>query len=208
MLRVQRKGTWLQDMPNDSPPDEMRMRAALGLQRDPQQRPASNRPEQSLQRRRFVREGEVAVTMINSAASDASLKESPRSRLMAFEEALTKERLSHARTKRALDDALAAIKALETRHAHAELAYADVIKDERGARAQTEAALQQLQAQLHDMEESARHPQSAVAAPPQAKRAASPTTRAARHPKEASGAAEAEPVKWWLPSHQAGKRRR
>jgi chromosome segregation ATPase len=196
-------------MPNDSPPDEMRMRAALGLQRDPQQRPASHRSEQSLQRRRFVREGEVAVTMISSTASDTSLMESPRSRLMALEEALISERSSHARTKRSLDDALAAIKALETKHGHAELAYADAIENERSARAQTEAALQQLQAQLHEMEERARHLQSAAASQtPRAKRTAGPTARAVRRSKEASGAVEVEPVKWWLPNRQAGKRRR
>ena len=196
-------------MPNDLPPDEMRMRAALGLRRDPQQRPVSHRPEQSQPRRRFVREGEVAVTMINSAASDTSLIESPRSRLMALEEALTTERSSHARTKRALDDALAANKALETKHAHAELAYADAIQNERSARAQTEAALQQVQAQLHEMEERARHLESMTASqPPQTKPTASPIARAVRRSKKASNAGEAEPVKWWLPNRQAGERRR
>jgi len=196
-------------MPDDIPSDEMRMRAALGLHRDPRQRPVSHRPEQSQQRRRFVREGEVAVTMINSATAATSLMEAPRSRLIALEEALTTERSSLARTKRALDDALAANKALETKHVHTELAHAEAIENERSARAQTEAALQQLQAQLHEMEERFRQLESAAASqPPQTKRTAGPIARAGRRSKEASDAVEAEPVQWWLPHRQPGKRRR
>lgn len=197
-------------MPSDLPPDELRMRAALGLQRDhPHRESGSHKVGQSPLRRRFAREGEVAVTMINSARPDASLVESPRIRMMALEEALATEQSCHARTTRALDDALAAIKALETKSAHAELTYADAIKNEQGARAQTEMALQQLQVQLHEMEERAQQLElTATSQSPKTKRMAGPAAQVGKRSKTRAGAAEPEPVKWWLPSDQAGKRRR
>ena len=147
--------------------------------------------------------------MINSARPDAGQVESPRIRMMALAEALATEQSSHARTRRALDDALATIKALETRGAHAELAYADGIRNEQSARMQAEATSHQLQMQLREMEERGRQLESAATAQsPQTKRTTGPTARVRRRSKAPSGAAEAEPVKWWLPTYQLGKRRR
>ena len=193
-------------MPNDFPPEEMRMRAALGL-RGPH-RSSSHQLGQSPQRRRFARDGEVPVTVINPARPNAIPAKSPRMRMMALEEALATEQSAHARTRRALDDALATIKALETKGAHAELAYADAIRKERSARERAETTVQELQAQLQETEARVRQLEPATASQPsQMKRGAAASGQIRRF-KTQSGTAEAEPVKWWLPSYRASKHRR
>ncbi len=196
-------------MPNDIPADdEIRMRAALGLTRDPQPQPSSNRPTQIAHRRRFVRDGDMAVTMINPAtSSDAISAQSPRGRLMAIEEALVAERASHGQTRRALEEALATIQALETKLAHGELAHAEAIRQEQAARAKAETALQQLQVKPQEAEHVRPHAAAATAEPLEATAVRS-SRRVGRPRKEASAGVEPEPVKWWLPSYRAAKRRR
>jgi hypothetical protein len=190
------------DMPNDVPPDETRMRAALGLLRDSEPPPSGHRPDHSFHRRRFVRDGEVAVTVINPAASDSVSAQSPRGRLMAVEGALSAERAAHARTRRALEEALATVQALETKHAHGELAHAEAIRHEQAARAQAEAELQQPQ-------EARTRPHVAAAASELTKaEPVRPARRVVRRRPEATDTAEPEPVKWWLPAYRAGKCRR
>jgi hypothetical protein len=197
------------DMPDNSSLDETRMRAMLGLNRDSQLRPAEHRPEQSPHRRRFVRDGEVLVTVVNAATSENVTGESLRGRLRALEQALRAERESHVRTKHALDDARGAMQALETKCAHIELAHAEAIQNERSARTQAEAAVERLQAQLHAVEERGRQLEAAPAPkPPKVKRAAGQVARAPRRSKEATSAPEPEPVQWWLPGWKTGKTRR
>lgn len=197
-------------MQNDAPPDETRMRASLGLLGGAQPRPSGNRPPQNSHRHRFVREGEVAVTVVNPAASDVAPAQSRRGLQTALEDALAAERASHMRTKRALEETLARIQALETKHAHRELAHAEAIRQEQTARAQVEAALQQLQTQLQQAEERERELAAAAAAskPRKAAPAASSSGRVTRPRQKASDGADPKPVKWWLPSYRTGKGRR
>jgi hypothetical protein len=150
----------------------------------------------------------VAVTVINLAALDGISAQSRRGLLMGVEDALAAERASHRRTKRALEEALARIQALETKHAHGELAHAEAIRQEQTARAQVEAALQQLQAQLQQAELRERQLAAAASEPCEATAAARRSGRVTRPRQKAPDAADPKPVKWWLPSYRAGKARR
>ncbi|HEX3347904.1 MAG TPA: hypothetical protein VHS58_07350 [Acetobacteraceae bacterium] len=186
------------------------MRQALGLLRDSQRSPGNARAEP--RRHRFARDGEVAVTVLNSSGPDTGSALSPRSRLIAVEEALTAEREAHGRTRRQLTDALATIQALETKHAHAELARAEAIGAERTAREQVEAELQQLRAQVPvAAEQDVTEP--AAEAPPlkqrrKVGRPAGVSARAERrNPEPRAVETDPEPVKWWLPSYRNKKRR-
>jgi len=149
------------------------------------------------------------VTVITSARSTFGSSESPHSRLLAAEEALKAEQVRHTRTKRALDDALAAIKALETKYAHAELAHTEAIAQEQSARAQAETTLKQREVQLEELAERVRQLEAQAASrPSETERAAGPTARVTRRSKAGPTIVEAEPVKWWLPSSRSAKRGR
>lgn len=191
----------------ESPDDETRIGEAFGFHGD-SQRPSATRPSKP-RRHGFAREGEIPVKVVNATTSGSGLATSPRARMIALETALAAERDSHARTKRALNDALATIQALETKHAHAELAHADAMASERRIREQAEAALRQLQAPATaEMDRAKPSETSAPSRTPKAKRSAGVTRQANRQDTTLRGQAEPEPVKWWLPSYRSDKRRR
>jgi hypothetical protein len=190
-------------LPPDSPKlspatllnEEARMRQALGL-RDgaPSPRPPQRRePEHG--GRRFVKDGDVPVVVLTrDRGADAS---APVSRVAAAEAALRTERTARERAERSLHESGAALQALQTRLAHAELAHREALAAERAAREAAEQALAEARAQLEA------RPAPAPEEP-----------RAARQPRRITATAtgnperEPEPVKWWLPSYRAKLRRR
>ena len=125
----------LSKAPSSTPADETRMRLALGLDRPQSSRPAQIQPEQARARRRFVRDGEVAVTVVSAQRQDAA-EGSARDQLAAAEQALAAERAAHAQTTRSLQEALANVRSLQTKLAHAELAHGEAIAHERRAHAE------------------------------------------------------------------------
>lgn len=177
------------------------MRQRLGLSSDPQPRSPERHSDHHGQRHRFARDGEVPVTIINSAAPSQGA--STRSRLVSLEESLAAERESHSRTKRALEDALAMVQALQTKLGHTELASDEALKAERGARAQAEMALQLLRDESQAVDEDRRRADAPAEQQPRpgslAVRQAAAVKRP-RKPRESNKQAEPEPVKWWLKS--------
>jgi len=196
-------------MNSDLPIDEARVREALGVseaKRTPRNAQVGHLPH----RRRFVRDGEVPVVVVNASAPHDSAAPSGQDRLAAAEEALGAERQSHARTERALKDAVATIRALETKLAHAELAYTEAVQSERCAREQAELMLQELRARVQPKEEG--RDSGKPSAPTQKsrkgmrpKRRTEGTGRLGNMPRD--GQSDQEPVQWWLPSFRAKRRR-
>lgn len=149
-------------------------------------------------KRRFVRDGEVPVVVLN-ARLDARGKEQPSgSRFEIAEAALRVEQEARDTAERALAEALAQIHELKTNLGHALLS-AD----------EARAALRQIQAQRQ--EELAAHqaslaalPKLSPAAAPQPQTAAKPTPRksVAAKPKPPRKAAS-KPVKWWIKAKSA-----
>ena len=186
---------------SSDPPDETRMRAALGLLQPGTGRSASSRPDYRVAKRRFARDGEVEVTVINGAGTEP-VGVSTRDRLIAAERELEAEREAHARTKRALQEAISAVHGMETKLAHTQMARDEALAVERAARQRAEDALRELREKtavsVKPPEES-----STVAAAsggmPVLKR------RPGRPRRAVVEAAEPEPVKWWLPSYRAAR---
>ena len=128
-----------QDQSQAAPLDdaEAQMRRALGLYGDTsRQRPEGERTEPGqrmggggfmggMHRRRFVQDGEVPVTVVrrDSQESTATAQAGPTSsRLQRVEAALAAESAARDRADRALQDAQAALQALQTKIGHNELA--------------------------------------------------------------------------------------
>ncbi len=116
---------------------EQQMRRALGLYGDsPRPRPEGERPEpaqrgggfmQGVHRRRFVQDGEVPVTVVRRDAPDAAhagagAASPTSSRLQRVEATLAAESAGRERAERALNEAQAAVQALQTKIGHNDLA--------------------------------------------------------------------------------------
>lgn len=185
------------------------MRRALGLD-DPllvrpapaTVTPARQRPEQARTRHRFAREGEVPVeTVTGPRVTDAALDR----RAAALRTDLDAERAARAGAERALAEAQAAIRALQAKLAHTELAHAEALAIERRAREHAEAVLREetaREAAERRLSEpvSARASVEAPAPRPKTQRAKAGKTA----PKtSAAKAREPKPVKWWLPDYKA-----
>lgn len=148
---------------------EAQMRRALGLDEStPRSRPEQERNEPALprsaerfspaQRRRFVQDGEVPVTVIRREATDGHAARqggsapsgaaagAVASRLQRAETALAAEAASRERAERALQEAQATIRDLRTKLGHAELARTEVQEQARRER----EALAELRAAAHD----------------------------------------------------------
>ena len=106
--------------------DELKMRRALGLERQP----ATSSPQQSSghtdrysQRRRFVRDGEVPVVLVGRRDQPAdgvsSQGAAPVNKLALVETALRSEQESRQRAERALTEAQATIHDIQTKLGHA-----------------------------------------------------------------------------------------
>ncbi len=184
---------------------ETRVRRALGLTTN-SPRLAQQRPEAARQRHRFVQEGEVPVVVVGGdGKSDPFSKMG--SRVAELEAALVAERAARASATRSLDEARATIQSLQTRLAHAEMAFNEAIATERRACAEAERTLQETIEEGRRTGNQRGMPVEQPSEPPARKvagrktRAAKPASRAAAPPKQR----EPQPVKWWLPSYRARK---
>ena len=163
---------------SDTQAVETQMRRALGLQ-GPGGPVPQQRPEQARARHRFVQDGGVPVVVLNRA-DDATAPF--KARITELEASLEAERVSHAATRRHLQEAQVAAQALQTRLTHAELAHSDALGMEREAREAAEAARKQAVLRLTSATQVKAAPRKAAPAP---------TER------------EPQPVKWWLPNYKA-----
>jgi hypothetical protein len=137
--------------PNDEA--ESQMRRALGLIGDtPRHRAEADRPEPGgrpggvfnggLHRRRFVQDGDIPVTVVrrdpgidvqaNRTAAPVSVPSS--SRLQRTEAALAAESAAREKAERALNEAYAVVKDLQTKIGHAELAKNEALESLRRER--------------------------------------------------------------------------
>ncbi len=194
---------------------EARMRRALGHahQAPVSENRAPDRPSGDRPRKRFVQDGDVAVTIVNRQGQrDAGGLAVPEvSRLSIVQKALASERILRERAERALQESLATVHDLKTKLGHAELArqeataavealradaqerearLKDELATERPTRVAAEAALQKALAAQELAEEALR---AATAPQPEiVPRPAKATRKANPKPREP------QPVKWWL----------
>lgn len=202
---------WISMSPPDSSPSttaeesstvETRMRRALGLGGATSAQPAQRRSEPARTRPRFVRDGEVSVVVLNSSRVP---DDAPNGRGAALQTALVAEQAARVAVERSLAEALATVRSLQTKLAHAELAHGEAVAAERRARERAEAVLQEMMA-AHELADRmlgrAVTARETEASTPRAKvkRAApiKPRTTTAK-------TREPQPVKWWLPSYKAAK---
>lgn len=226
---------------------ELKMREALGLHgrserpatrpQSEQPRPNSDRPANDRattnghsngHRHRFVQDGEVPVVLAKHsgpggvAALVARGTNAPNgtNRVAALSADLGMERAARERAERALSQAQAHVRDLQTKVAHAELARSEAVEAARvlqdrmtamrtahqerldkasaellAERRAREAAEQALQAALAAAEPAPKPARAAKPAVPRAKKTAAP--RSVREPK---------PVRWWVRSEPAAKR--
>jgi hypothetical protein len=171
--------------PGETPVDaaETQMRRALGLVGDgpighaPQPEPAMRlslrtHPSEGMRpgrpARRFVRDGEVPVTVIRGPRAQASGADQPvTNRVAVAEAAADAERLKRERTERSLRDSLDTIRDLQTKQAHIELARDEALQALKRSAEMVEslhAALQSHQEQLAVMQAAVQAGERAVRA--------------------------------------------
>lgn len=177
-------------------------------------RPAGDRPRQ-----RFVKDGDVPVTLVSRhRPQEADAPVAPS--IGAGVTTLASERAAREKAERSLQEALATVHDLQTKHGHAELAHReaseaaqaaherretrlnDELAAERAARAAAEAALQEVAVAR---ERAERDLQAILAVTPAPKPKDAPVQRKAispvKRPRKAASVTEArepQPVKWWL----------
>jgi hypothetical protein len=136
----------------DHSPDDARLRAteaqmrhALGLQGDvsPQ---SSNSGSHPPQRRHFVRDGEVPVTVVNRDHRPGGAPGS--NQLDAARQAIRSQAAARERAERLLEEAQAAIRDLQTKLAHERLAKDDAARRAESERQANQQALQTVQDEL------------------------------------------------------------
>jgi chromosome segregation ATPase len=191
------------------------MRQALGLHDGPSSQPPPN-PTLTMpnglhpQRRRFVRDGEVPVTIIHRDQHQDGA--SAGNQLDAARQALRSETTLKERAERLLEEAQATIRDLQTKLAHERLA-----RDEAVNRLETQLqtvrqSVQPLEAELVAERQARRDAEGALAAARQQARgqAAGSTAHEAPKPGRKKRAARAEEpanadddqsdvVEWWVP---------
>ena len=106
------------------------MRRNLGLdQSSPPLTPYSTRhAERHQQPRRFVRDGEVQVVVLNRRDTAADSVAPPQNRLAVAEGALKTEQAARQRSERALAESQAAVHELQTKIGHANLARDEAVE--------------------------------------------------------------------------------
>jgi hypothetical protein len=172
------------------------------------------------QRRRFVHDGDVPVVMVANLRPAATAAGTPGvNRLAVAEQALDAERHARQRAERALAEANAQLRDLQTKIGHANLARDEAVDTASRLRAdlqrleelldserQARAAEQQARAEADQALQAARESRERAAARHPAPADASPTPHLA--PKRSVGrpargrppktrAADPKPVKWW-----------
>jgi hypothetical protein len=193
---------------NDALTTEIGVRRALGLTAN-SPRPSQQRLESPRQRRRFVQDGEVPVTVLRGNEGSGAPAQAGN-RIAELEAALDAERAAHAAAARCLEEARASIRSLQTRLGHAELAFDEAIAGERRARTEAEKALQEILAAGRTVEDQPKEAVGRSSAEPPIERPPRGRTNAPRPPKAAAAPdrREPQPVKWWASSYRAKKRRR
>jgi hypothetical protein len=138
---------------SESLPDDVRLRAteaqmrqALGLHGDTSPRPSPDHAPASSnashpQRRRFVRDGEVPVTMVHHRQDDGS----GGNQLEAARQALRAQTAAKEHAERLLGEAQNAIRDLQTKLAHERLAKDEAIQTARRVETERQAIQQALQ---------------------------------------------------------------
>ena len=151
---------------------ETRMRQALGLggghggrEIVPQEGRANGRHGQSVlslnaRKRRFVRDGDVPVTILSGRGHHTAETQemggsaaAPVNRLELAERALAGERSAREQAERAQHDALASLRDLQTKLGHAELSHRETLKAGEALR----EALRACESRLQQAEEEGRH---------------------------------------------------
>jgi len=191
--------------------DEDRMRHALGLDNASASARVSSGPSQVHRPRRFVKDGEIPVVLMNTGGDRSAQTSTMAKRLADAEAVIWNEQAARATAERALADALATIQRLRTQLAHAEMSHAETLEAERKHRETLEQALLETANTRESLEKQLAHQANT---PPQridAKATTTAETVCERHGqkgKRTDAAREPVPVKWWLPSHKAkfGKR--
>jgi hypothetical protein len=212
--------------PNNLANEEARMRQALGLRNGPSaggQVPQRREGEQ--RGRRFVKDGEVPVVVVNSGSRDASDGSAPVNRIAAAEATARAERGAREQAERALVEAQTVVQHLRTQLAHSEMAHREALAVERNARELAETALREAnearaaaEAQILELSATQRtrrpRPEIVVAGERPVEDDGDPTMPAPRgrvgRPRKVVAATsedEQEPVQWWLPSFRAGRKR-
>jgi len=194
------------------------------------------RHDQDRRARRFVRDGEVPVVVLNRARDVGGTQTVPTNRLALAENALRGERAARERAERALHEAQANIQHLQTQIGHATLAHAEALSVEREARELAERRLSEMtaardaaesrlaearlaevvQARLIENLEarrketvSARVTETVTVAPAGVSPARGKVARKPRGtsvPPKKTAENEQEAVKWWLPTFKARSR--
>jgi hypothetical protein len=129
---------------------EAHMRRVLGLQGEPQRHVTTDRSTSSngsqSQRRRFVRDGEVPVTVIHREPHPDG--EPGSNHLQAARQALRSEAAAKERAERMLADAQAAVRVLQTKLAHERLAKDEAVQRAEAENQASEQALQSIRTEL------------------------------------------------------------
>ncbi len=198
---------------NDSDETESRMRDALGIG---PARTTQNRGTAPPVRKQFVRDGQVQVEILQGRRAPEGMDALQR-RVTSLQDELAAERSERIAAQRALAESRAVIQQLQTKLAHNELATAEALATEQQTRSALEQQLQELSSQVAQTK--------AAQARTAENKAATADTKAAARPKRADSdsdlprkaapskragvkpAKEPKPVKWWLPSYQARKRK-
>jgi len=158
----------------ESPPDDARlrtaeaqMRQALGLHNEPSSQPTPNHAPTMPnglhpQRRRFVRDGEVPVTIIHRDQHPDGASAS--NQLDAARQALRSETTLKERAERSLEEAQSAIRDLQTKLAHERLARDEAISRLENQLQTARQALQPLETELAADRQARRDAEDALAA--------------------------------------------
>lgn len=164
--------------------------------------------QMSPRRHRFVQDGEVPVTVVRGRGEHApelsrATQPSPVNRVDALQESLAAEQAARGAAERALEEAQASIRTLQTRLSHLELARDEAMVQTQQFQAQAEAAATALAAADAERQANPAPPVAPVTARVER------TKRAKQQQVEPE--AEPEPIKWWLSSAATpkvpGKRR-
>lgn len=181
---------------------ETHMRRALGLGGSTSAQPAQRRFEPARSRPRFVQDGEVPVVVLNSSRVP---KGAPNGRVAALQAVLVAEQAARVTAERSLVGALATIRSLQTKLAHAELAHGEALAAERRAREPAEATLYEMRAAREVAERRMDEPVTVETSTPRARIKRSVSTKSR---PVAAKTREPQPVKWWLPSYKVAKQAR
>jgi len=182
--------------------------AGLGLDNASAAAHNSNWMDRNHRQRRFVKDGEIPVVLLNTGR-DRGSQPSPNTRPLAeTEAALRAEQAARATAERALADALATIQRLRTQLAHTEIAHAETLQAERKKCEALNQALLEAADTRERLQEQLAHHAATSASQPEALRATTaqpiPAAQQNKSRKRHAGAGrEPEPVKWWLPSYKA-----